>query len=246
MSDRSPAPSDGDALLRAGHGGLPVTNADLVAALSRLRQAALDLEAAYGEHLALVPAADRPSARNLLHYVAVRQHDLRRLQTELAERGLSSLGRAEAHMLASIDAVLNRLGAAPSPEEGAPDFHTGHELAARHAVEVLGPLPGSDRVRLMVTLPTAAASDAALVSDLVDAGMDIARMNCAHDDPVVWKAMVALVRGQAAARQRTVLIAFDLAGPKLRTGALIAGPRVVKVKPDRDLDGQFCAARFSP
>src|SRR5262245_42418208 len=33
----------------------------------------------------------RPSARNLLHYLALRQHDIRPLQERLAEFGLSSL-----------------------------------------------------------------------------------------------------------------------------------------------------------
>ena len=48
----------------------------------------------------------RDSARNLLHYLALRRLDLRQLQIRLAELGLSSLGRAEPHVLATIDAVL--------------------------------------------------------------------------------------------------------------------------------------------
>src|ERR687898_793440 len=51
----------------------------------------------------------RESARNLLHYVALRRHDLRQLQGRLAALGLSSLGRAEAHALGAVDAVLRVL-----------------------------------------------------------------------------------------------------------------------------------------
>ncbi len=49
------------------------------------------------------------SARNLLHYLALRRHDLRPLQFRLAALGLSSLGRAESHVLATVDAVLGAL-----------------------------------------------------------------------------------------------------------------------------------------
>ena len=46
------------------------------------------------------------SAVNLLHYVALRSRDLRSFQMRLARAGLSSLGRAESHVLAAVDAVL--------------------------------------------------------------------------------------------------------------------------------------------
>ena len=50
----------------------------------------------------------RDSAENLLHYLALRRHDLRPLQVRLGALGLSSLGRAESHALASVDAVLGQ------------------------------------------------------------------------------------------------------------------------------------------
>lgn len=56
-----------------------------------------------------VYANNRDRARNLLHYMALRRHDLRPLQLRLAKLGLSSLGRAESHVLATVDAVLGVL-----------------------------------------------------------------------------------------------------------------------------------------
>ena len=38
----------------------------------------------------------------------------------------------------------------------------------------------------MVTLPTEAALDYSLVSSLLEKGMACARINCVHDDPVIW------------------------------------------------------------
>jgi pyruvate kinase len=66
--------------------------------------------------------------------------------------------------------------------------------------------------------------------------MRIARINCAHDDAEAWKAMAAKVR--AAADGRPCLVAMDLAGPKLRTGPLAPGPKVLRVRPIRDALGQ--------
>ena len=61
------------------------------------------------ELLEAVHANYRDSARNLLHYLALRRHDLRSLQLRLAALGLSSLGRAESSVLATLDGVLQAL-----------------------------------------------------------------------------------------------------------------------------------------
>lgn len=52
-----------------------------------------------------VHPAHRISATNMAHYLALRRRDIRPLQRELAEVGLSSLGQAESHILAGIDLV---------------------------------------------------------------------------------------------------------------------------------------------
>ena len=73
---------------------------------------------------------------------------------------------------------------------------------------------------------TEAADDYRLVKELVDGGMDCARINCAHDTPDVWERMVRNVhRARKANNDRECLISFDLPGPKLRTGALEPGPQ---------------------
>jgi pyruvate kinase len=75
------------------------------------------------------------------------------------------------------------------------------------------------------------------VRELVDHGMDVARINCAHDDPMAWTAMIENVRRAGGDAGRTCRVAMDLAGPKLRTGPLVDGPRVIKVRPTRDMRG---------
>jgi len=86
----------------------------------------------------------------------------------------------------------------------------------------------------MVTLPSEAAQDVGLVRQLIDAGMDIARINCAHDGPDEWRAMAVHVRKVAKQARRNVRILMDLAGPKIRTGDIEASPAVLKLKPGKD------------
>jgi pyruvate kinase len=92
-----------------------------------------------------------------------------------------------------------------------------------------------------VTLPSEAATDFGLVRRLVAAGMDVARINCAHDDATAWEAMAEHVRRAAGAVGRPVRVLMDLAGPKLRTGPIAAGPAVMKLRPSRDAYGRVTA-----
>lgn len=216
----------------------------LHARVERLRTTLLDAEAEHAESLAQVAAAQRPSARNLIHYLALRRVDLRRLQRELSEHGLSSLGRCEAHVQASVEQVAVALASlarieAPGPSHSPPvDHRSGPRRLAHHADALLGPTPRHRSARIMVTLPTEAASDAQLVERLFDSGMDLVRINCAHDGVDTWSAMIARVREEARRRARTCPILMDLAGPKLRTGAIVPGAQVVVWSPHRDRRGR--------
>lgn len=203
-------------------------------------------EAAWADALAAVPATRRASARNMAHYWSLRQTDLRDLQRRLADHGLSSLGRSEAH----VEATLQRVRAAaramagegfgdPAPAGLSPS--AGRELLQRRTVELLGAAPRDRETRIMVTLPTEAATDPDVARNLLERGMDVARINCAHDDASAWRAMAHHVRTAAAAIDRPCLIAMDLGGPKLRTGSIRPGPRVVKMKPRRDGWGRVSA-----
>lgn len=170
--------------------------ARLIPALRDLRARALELEEDHAADLELVEADSRPSARNLLHYLAVRQRDIRGLQRDLAALGLSSLGILEAHTLASLDSVLallERLAGEPPQAVSAPpvDFAGGPRLLREHTRALLGPQPTERSVRIMVTMPSEAASRPELVEQLLAAGMDVMRINCAHDDAQAWAAMAA-------------------------------------------------------
>jgi pyruvate kinase len=162
--------------------------------------------------------------------------------------GLSSLGRSETHVLANLDKVLgilHHLAGRPwsaLTQDEPTGSRRGPALLARQADRLLGPAPPGRAVRIMVTLPSEAASDEALVTSLVHAGMDIARINCAHDTAEQWAAMALRVRKATRKAGRSVRILMDLGGPRLRTGPVAATQGVVCLRPERDAFGRVTAA----
>jgi pyruvate kinase len=213
-----------------------------------LRDAAQAIEAELSDVLGKTVPARRESAYNLAHYLAVRRHDVRDLQRDLSALGLSSLGRMEAHVMASLNAVfevLLRLRGLPLPADlkvPAPvGFDTGDAILAEHAVAILGARPPQRNARIMVTMPSEAAADVQLIRDLLERGMDIMRINCAHDDAQVWAQMVRNLRLAEKIAGHPCKVSFDLAGPKLRTGAIEAAATIVKWRPERNPLGQTVA-----
>jgi pyruvate kinase len=207
-------------------------------------QEAQAMEQAYAEELARIEPNYRNSAKNFLHYLSIRQHDIRGLQQDLSSLGLSSLGVLESHVLASLNSVSSILKQLTG-EEGdvAPDapvdFRTGPLLLQDHTRALLGVEPRDRYVRIMVTMPSEAATNPQFVQDLLLAGMDVMRINCAHDGPEAWAAMVENLRQAERALGRVCRVQADLAGPKLRTGSIRLGGRVIKLKPKRDLFGRM-------
>jgi pyruvate kinase len=232
---------------RSGDASAPSNAADvaeleaLIAEIAQVREHMLRVESAGFDRTHRAHPTYESSARNLLHYCALRSRDLRALQERLAARGLSSLGRAEAHVLCTVDAVLavlhrllGRNRDASVTDGRAPDFARGRALLDEHADALLGACRPNRRVRILVTLPSEAASDPSLVRGLLERGMDCARINCAHDDASTWSAMLANLRHSSSAVGRRCRVMMDLAGPKLRTGPIEPGASVIKIRPDRD------------
>ena len=185
----------------------------------------------------------RPGAVNLVDYLTLRRYDLRALQQGLAELGLSSLGRSEEHVLTTLERVLATLrlledNGEDLRTEAAVGFSEGRRALDRHAEALLGPARRHRATRILVTMPTEAADDHELVRGLLRSGMDCARINCAHDDPRRWQAMVEHLRASALETGRPCPILMDLPGPKVRTGPVAPGPRVVRLRPRRDALGR--------
>ncbi|MBD0849033.1 pyruvate kinase [Maribacter arenosus] len=182
------------------------------------------------------------SARNLIHYNAFRKFDLRTTQKELQNIGLTRLAKAEGHLLSSVlktRFILYRLiGDIPTENSKAGlSIKNGKRLLNKHTKELFGTRPKGRRVRIMVTQPTQAAYDYPMVHEMVQHGMNCARINCAHDNPEIWEKIILNVQKAAKANGKKVKIAMDLAGPKIRTGNITPGPQIRKFTPVRDKSG---------
>ncbi len=198
---------------------------ELIVRLENLRREMLELEANHQRDVQEVSDNHTKGARNLLHYVALRRHDLHTTQIELAEMGLSSLGRCESWSLPNIDAVLCILRILADPEHASYDiltqergtsFQEGRNRIDFNAEQLLGPAP-ERRVRIMVTMPGAAADDYLLVRSLLAGGMDCMRINTAHDNPEIWRKMIDQLRRARLELDRPCRVCMDLAGPNPRT-----------------------------
>lgn len=223
--------------------------ASLSAELRAIDTAMSRIDHSIGRFLAGLPGTQIPSATNLLHYLILRRFDLRRAQKRLAELGLSSLGRAESHVrdgLTSVRRALSLLAASEwtPPADPLLTLEHGEVLLARHTEALFGPAPEGRGVRIMVTMPSEAADDYGFVHDLVLAGMDCMRVNCAHDGPAEWSRMIGHLRRAAREIGRCCSVSMDLAGPKLRTADILPGPAVQKVKPHRDAWGRLSSPAF--
>jgi pyruvate kinase len=205
-----------------------------------LRQSALDLENCAEVRVAQVHPERREAARNLVDYLAVRQTDIRDLQQDLHQSGLSSLGVMQGHVMASLDAVIRVLDRLSRRHSGVTDTSNRSEIVQHHqqldqfADETLGVPLSPGLIRIMVTMPSEAAVDGEIVESLLGQGMSIMRINCAHDGPEAWEAMVRHLEAARDKLGRQCRVAFDLAGPKLRTGPLEPGPEVLRFKPGRN------------
>lgn len=230
---------------------------DRVAAeLAELERGLLALESEMSAAIDAVPRSHRDSAKNLVHYVALRQRDLRGLQAQLAQHGLSSLGRSESCVMGGLLQVsaraqeslavhgqgapgeLERLGERCS---AASSWDAAQELLHRHTVDIFGPRPADRHVYVMVTAPSADEADREWMVRLLESGMNVLRINCAHETEKEWHKIIDAL---AAAREKTgkpCQVLMDLAGPKIRTGTVKSKRRVATWKPQRDDIGKAIA-----
>jgi len=196
----------------------------LRASISELKTEALGQEARLEESLARLHPNHTAAGRNLAHYLALRQHDLRDLQRGLAAVGLSSLGRAERCVMATLDAVDHALAclahadASTQPSEPPTRFDSIDKMLEDRTSELLGPMPVGRSARIMPTLPN--ECDSSTIDQLLAEGADVMRINCAKGTVKSWQRIIEQVRQSETRRGRECRVLCDLAGANPRTNAL--------------------------
>jgi pyruvate kinase len=210
--------------------------------------AALDrAEVEHAADIAAVAEVHRTGAVNLVHFTTMRQLDLRELQGDLMDVGITSLAATGADVRAKVVAARTLVSALQGEHE-VQDLDAlrrastrGESILETNSRALFGPMREGRPTRIMVTLPSEAAHEPDLVAAFVLAGMDVARINCAHDDPTAWADMAHNVRAAAATAGRQVLVSMDLPGPKLRTGPIADGPCVGRARVTRTASGLVVA-----
>ncbi len=168
----------------------------------------------------------KPSAKNLLRYLILRSHDLRKYHGTLSDLGVSSLRSAEGYVYSNLYNVLRNLHLI----QGTP-FHLDSDieligytkskkLIRRHANRLFKERQKKHFPEIMVTLPDQAASDKKVIRNMVLNGMEIARINLSHGNVDMWEKMVAYIREIEKETGQKVKIYMDLSGPKIRTASI--------------------------
>ncbi|UMB53515.1 pyruvate kinase [Lutibacter sp. A64] len=179
------------------------------------------------------------SAKNLIHYLALRSFDNAVFQDKLSKIGLPNTSSSESsvlHNLLVYKTIINHLLNNHKVEKTS-GFLTKSEskkLIKKHVNALFGKIDRNRNTRILVTQPTIASEDKDFAKNLTALGMDAARINCAHDSEPVWSKIIANTK-QANPNCK---IFMDLGGPKLRTGKMKPGYKVIHIKPKRNTLGQ--------
>jgi pyruvate kinase len=173
--------------------------------------------------------SNRISGENLLHYLVLRSTDIQNLQNGLHLMGLSSLASCESHALRQIQVTLERLGQkildhAPST------LAFGEKKIKKSSRSLFGKPQKKWLSNVMVTFDRSFLEQPSLINDLLNNGMSVARINCAHDDETIWLEMVKAIRNAEKKTRNSCKIHFDLAGPKIRTVFLKKGKKKGKTE----------------
>ncbi|MEA2048847.1 MAG: pyruvate kinase [Campylobacterota bacterium] len=160
---------------------------------------------------------------NMQDFLTLKKEDLRTLQLELMTEGLSSLSRSHKHLLYTIERELELLGSMPdrcdTPKHLSPSPEEAYLITEERAKFLK--CQNRDNA-VMLTLPSNAAEDISFSQILEQETISIVRINTAHDSPKVWKSMADMVKrvNQEKRTSCPIKIYVDMAGPKIRTGAI--------------------------
>lgn len=186
------------------------------------------------------------SRDNLLAYLALRENDLHQLQNNLAEEGLSSLGRLEANVVTHLEKVLGHLGVNETYNKDIyrPNSSDAFLLSNERTERVLGKTAHDRNTNIMVTLDVSMLEKPEIMEDLLLNGMDLARINCAHDSKIEWKLLIdALSKAEEKLHNQGLYgpnpckVYMDLGGPKIRIGQFKKEIRPLKISATKDIFG---------
>lgn len=182
---------------------------------------------------ARVSPSSKLSAKNLCRYLILRSYDLRKYHDSLSELGLSSIRTSEGYVYSNLLTIIRNLKliqGLPFIENTTIErigYTKSKQLMQLRARQLLNK---QQYTKIMVTLPDEAAEDKAIIQNMVNNGMAIARINLSHGDIRIWTQMVKFLNEIKIETKKDLQIYMDLSGPKLRTAPIAIKNKKGQVK----------------
>ncbi|OIK12087.1 pyruvate kinase [Bacillus sp. MUM 13] len=164
------------------------------------------------------------------------------LENKMIEEGLSTTDNLIPHVLYSLNKmIVNLSGEANGVETNpAPYVHPAdaYRSKGQRRQGLFGGTESENIPCIMVTLDRSMLAKPDIFSKLLTSGMNIARINCAHDDVHVWTALIEQLKMAEENisdkdKKDSCKIYMDLAGPKIRIGELAKEKTDLTITVDR-------------
>lgn len=200
----------------------------LVVELDKIDDHMVQAESDFSYLLEKVHPTNHMNAINLVHYLALRSLDIRELQDSLHAAGLSSMASSESHIRGQLLAIFQRIGVNKDIPGNIFSYETSQKSLKEKSIALFGKRQTDSIPYVMVTLDGSLADDYPKVKNLLQSGMNIARINCAHDDENTWFSLVQHIKRASKITGINCKVYMDLAGPKIRT--VLKGEKKLKVE----------------
>lgn len=194
--------------------------------LNEILQSIIDNESKIDATISGIHQEYRLSAKNLCRYLILRSFDLRKYHASLSDYGVSSLGTSEGYVYSNLYSVVRNLKliqGLPVAEKSNIEiigYERSCELIKKNANNLFNEGSRNHLIEIMVTLPNEAAEDKSIIEEMVQSGMEIARINLSHGDIAIWTKMVQFINEIKIETKQKLKIYMDLSGPKLRTSTI--------------------------
>jgi pyruvate kinase len=167
--------------------------------LNTILQSIIDNESKIDLTISNIHTDYRLSAKNLCRYLILRSFDLTKYHANLSDYGVSSLGTSEGYVYSNLYSVVRNLKliqGLPIDEKSNIEiigYERSKELIKKNANHLFNEGSRNQFTEIMVTLPNEAAEDKSIIEQMVESGMEIARINLSHGDIAMWTKMVQFI-----------------------------------------------------
>ena len=177
---------------------------------------------------------------NFLHYQAFNELDTSLLDKQLIELGLSSPKHWHTQLMFNIDQTLAFLnGDAPKTLLENESISLGPSaMSAQHTLtknknRFFSTKDSQRHTAIMVTLPAEAAWNEELLTDLLNQGMNCARIDCSTHDKSIWRNMINHLNSAKKRTDKPCKLFMDLPAPTLRTIIQPSIHNCISIKPEQ-------------